>query len=527
MYKKSIFTWALIALLFISSALSGCIHESLDIKLEQVPDEEVEGGDDGDSDGPRMLAASYGGLRIVADYTHFTNAPSNIKNYVKNQLLPAAINYFRATLQVKQLSKLKIPGSSACGLSVPSKYRSGIKADLVLFITGESSSQSFLAWAKPCAQLSSDKRPFVGQVNFNFRGLIPESDYQFQADLPTTMHEITHVLGFSQSLYDHWPKGSTIRTKNVAGKTVKYLDANPLTKTVREHFGCSSAPGAYLEDAGGSGSAGAHFERRIFMNEYMTASEIRDARITKFTLSLLDSTGWYKVNYKMQEPIYWGKGKGCSFLDSRCSSQKFSEFCGTMGAGGCTFHGKNGGYCGNSGGGSVLDRFADNCPYVAAYSNMDCEDPGDERGAYLAAEGYGEGSKCFMGTLYPGSALSKARAYCFKYECSKQSDGDYTLKVHVGGKTVSCTNKGNEKVSGFGGNLHCPDPNKYCSTIGKKYCKRGCMGKGTCTSSGKCQCRSGWGLSDCSKKTGGDFIEEDPADDVEIDNTPQADDFLN
>ncbi len=45
------------------------------------------------------------------------------------------------------------------------------------------------------------------------------------------------------------------------------LNLPPLTKRLRAHFNCSTLEGAYLENEGGPGSFGAHFERRVFFNE--------------------------------------------------------------------------------------------------------------------------------------------------------------------------------------------------------------------------------------------------------------------
>lgn len=42
-----------------------------------------------------------------------------------------------------------------------------------------------------------------------------------------------------------------------------------------------------LEDNGGSGSKGAHFERVGIANEVMTASEIPNSALSKFTLAVL------------------------------------------------------------------------------------------------------------------------------------------------------------------------------------------------------------------------------------------------
>lgn len=47
----------------------------------------------------------------------------------------------------------------------------------------------------------------------------------------------------------------------------------------------------------------------------MIASGKKGAYLSRFTLALFESTGWYpNVNYTYAEPSTWGKGKGCSFL---------------------------------------------------------------------------------------------------------------------------------------------------------------------------------------------------------------------
>jgi len=274
-----------------------------------------------------------------------------------------------------------------------------------------------------------------------------------------------------------------------------------------------------MEQQGGAGSAGSHFERRIFMNEYMTASEVNDARITQFTLALLESSGWYQVNYNMAEPFFWGKGQGCAFLDGNCVSKttkkaNFNEYCSTIGAYGCSFHGRSGGFCGNTGLYSsasldsdfnywgdnrvVTDNFADNCPYVNAYSNVDCEDVNSAARAVISGESYGVGSKCFMGTLYPSGGLSRQYQYCLQYKCEKQTSGKYFLRMYFGKNSAVCTAAGQLKVAGYAGSITCPDPQAYCTTVGVKYCKRGCLGRGTCGSDAKCKCYTGYTGDDCS-----------------------------
>ena len=62
----------------------------------------------------------------------------------------------------------------------------------------------------------------------------------------------------------------------------------------------------------------------------MTASAMQtDAAFTHFTLSLLKDTGWYSsVNFNIADELFYGKGKGCPFLELACydTSKIYSEF---------------------------------------------------------------------------------------------------------------------------------------------------------------------------------------------------------
>ena len=57
--------------------------------------------------------------------------------------------------------------------------------------------------------------------------------------------------------------------------------------------------------------------------------------LSKFTLLLLEDSGWYKVDYTAlnslrQNSLQWGKGLGCSFLTERCTNKSvFPYLCNT------------------------------------------------------------------------------------------------------------------------------------------------------------------------------------------------------
>ena len=73
----------------------------------------------------------------------------------------------------------------------------------------------------------------------------------------------------------------------------------------------------------------------------------------------------------------------------------------------------------------------------------------------------------------------------------------------IGSNSVTCKTAGAKMtVSGYNGDIECPDPNLFCNTIGKPYCKRNCMGNGACNkATGVCTCDEGWRGTDCSIPT--------------------------
>jgi len=248
-----------------------------------------------------------------------------------------------------------------------------------------------------------------------------------------------------------------------------------------------------MENSGSSGTAGSHFERRQFAYEAMTSGLIDQMQMSEFTLALLESTGWYVPDYNgYADPFVWGKGQGCSFLTGSCSSSSYDEFCSGS-ARKCVLTGRGGGSCGT-------DSRSDNCKWIHPSKSYDCDNEDADSYARLPsiqAFGRSAGSKCFEGTLNSKSAGS-ATTFCFKYSCSG-SGSSSKLTLNLGGKSVVCSKKGNVSVSGYAGSISCPDPVEYCSTIGKKVCPRGCMGRGSCNS-GVCACNKGYKGKDCGLK---------------------------
>jgi hypothetical protein len=87
----------------------------------------------------------------------------------------------------------------------------------------------------------------------------------------------------------------------------------------KKYFNCDSIEGVELEDQGGTGSSGSHWEQRILLGEYMGAVIYQEEMvISEFTLAALEDSGWYKVNYYTGGLMRFGKNKGCKFLEENC-----------------------------------------------------------------------------------------------------------------------------------------------------------------------------------------------------------------
>lgn len=178
----------------------------------------------------------------------------------------------------------------------------------------------------------------------------------------------------------------------------------------------------------------------------MTASAINELRVTEFSLAMMEGSGWYQVDYSMAEPITYGKGKGCAFLDNRCIvpgtvagtyQASFDEFCSPLESTACSSTYRGFGYCGTTsaltdidntlnpnfnywGNNTVVnDVFSDNCPRIEMYSNRDCEDNTLQmtwaKMLVKTDEYWGQGAKCFKGTLYNSNQQYTGKVtHCFK-----------------------------------------------------------------------------------------------------------------
>jgi len=399
--------------------------------------------------------------------------------------------------------------------------------------------------------------------------------------LNTAIHEMIHAMGFSASKYAYWrnhdgtvktardsdnlPNLGTMTVDGVntiytpdtsvmtttadlrgTGNTVHKLVSPKILEKVREMTGCTTLDGAELENQGGVGTAGSHWEMRLFLNELMAGAEHPVAVKSELTLALLYDTGYYYVDFCQAEEWTYGANAGCDFANNVCLTAgnpptvpvAASPFClpSESSKYGCDFTGIGYGYC-NAYQASASGYYAystdidsnfryftsdskvggdtyqtDYCPYVKQSGQYLCTDTTKQptTANNAAGELFSSSSRCFGSSLVENTftGTNAFNAGCYDWKC----DGG-VLKIKAGIYWNDCpTLGGTVSASGHTGTLTCPAWSTLCAapspapvcTDSRTYNSAppstcSCNGHGECkTGVTVCRCLSGYEDYTCS-----------------------------
>jgi proprotein convertase subtilisin/kexin type 5 len=254
---------------------------------------------------------------VTQDFTRLAGLSPTLQSLLKSEVLLAS-QFFQNVLQIPAPNPLlnnTLPsGSVSCAPEInytASDISYGFpNSDLHLFVTYTNDSTSnLLAYASACT-LNALYRPNTGKVVFNLFYI--NSNYTLQSQFndlfKVTVHEITHVAGFSSGLYQYYldPTNGNLPFTTTNLSKIYGLSSlgAPVIKTplvlayTKSYYNCTTLEGMRLEDQGTNASYASHWERVSIANEYMTASSVgHEAPISNFTLLLLQDTGWYHVNF--------------------------------------------------------------------------------------------------------------------------------------------------------------------------------------------------------------------------------------
>ncbi len=375
--------------------------------------------------------------------------------------------------------------------SVSSVYLSpGVpNTDYVIFITGRPTMGSNVAYALDCA-VDAKRRPIAGHFNW---GPNQVDSTRLETQVGIALHELSHALGFSAAKFSQFNtvnqvlQNAATTTGNGATLTTTFVVTPNVVREVRDHFGCPQLLGAALEDQGGGGSM-SHWEKRLFMNEYLTGSASDHPVLSRITLAAFEDSGWYKANYLAADTLIWGRKQGCSFAIPGCTPTNWKGlgyYCTTSLAPGCAPDRRAVGVCGaitqtnaipnpykyfqdpTVGG---FETLADYCPYVQGLPAGDCLNTlneGKDPKAALMGTSFGSSARCFPNTLSLETISSSPQATtaygCYQTDAVMGTDGVLTLNIMIGKLWWPCKKAGAITAVGYRGTLTCPDPAEFVS----------------------------------------------------------------
>eukprot|EP00892_Ulva_mutabilis_P007886 jgi/Ulvmu1/546/UM001_0554.1 len=516
----------------------------------------------------RRLGEAQGSqpLRVVYDYQLLPSTAVELAEYIETRLMPAAAAVLRRSLRVKaydqyvrldpmcrrgwysssQFISCKEYATPTCVYaSVPNDHLNkfavcpdsafdcqtypggvGAEGDVLFYVTNEDPATcgSRLAAAAACAFHPVTNRPIAGNVI-----LCQISSDNFDSDLATAVHEMLHVLGMDTAMFggDHFidaageliPQSQITASTVRDGRNVTTVITPKVAAAVQGHFGCSSVQGAELEDDGGAGTAGSHWEQRLFQGEMMDAVGGSNTfsgqhALTDLTLALLEDSGWYSVHYTTAGFNLWGWQGGCEFAAGACTrgGTESGDFYCDMSAPDrtdlCTHDHSSTGLC-------TQDTHStfDGCYRVEEYSNAVCVRASTVRpSASTNIDGWyrGPSSRCIQespgfgrnGFRYMDGAVN---AQCYEMVCSGGR-----LYVVIDHTRLLCPDKGYIDLDrypelGFvvGSMLGpCPETSLMCgTTLGAKgtlECVGDCSARGVCTQ-GTCHCHVGYVGATCDR----------------------------
>lgn len=294
-------------------------------------------------------------------------------------------------------------------------------------------------------------------------------------------HEFTHVLGFFPYILEHL---NLIYTKEINNEKLVFVNSPKVLEKAKLHFGCDDIEGIQLENQGGTGSIGSHWESRYMLGDYMISSDYNDVVISDITLALLEDTKFYEVNYYTGGLFRYGKNQGCSFLDKSCvynkgfSTSFHNEFCTNSGEAFCSSSHLSKGICyivnyryklnnkyrhyeNPQVGGLVA---ADYCPVSNMFlSDLDQNYFYPKSCRYGKSENTGEtigdNSLCIESSL----SISSKKSMCYNIDCDRENK---KINIYIGDKTIICP--GIETIlynpEGLLGEINCPDYNMVCTS---------------------------------------------------------------
>ena len=441
----------------------------------------------------RKLDTDYKPIKIKMDYTYLESQKrsSELTERIK-KVLDKTVSDFESLLSVQHANFYYHQKffSDYCGVPIyGGDYGTwGNVYDLVIipYFNESLSGSTIQAAATACVAITETLQPKMGIVMINPNLDFSQTNSEKFLEL-LFLHEMSHVLIFHPSYFIFL---NMISEKVVNKEKLYYIKSPKVLEKAKLHFGCNTLEGIPLENYGGQGSSGSHWESRYMLGDYMIATDYPEIVISDITLAVFEDSGYYKVNYYTGGLFRFGKGEGCDFLNEKCITNGETsfpnEFCVKTQQPFCSSAHLSKGHCYIAKYNQNIDEYyqyfseanvggyapADYCPI--SFDNLY-----DKTNYYFATnckvgkqntihtdygEKFGSNSICVESSLVPTSSsqIQVFRSICYEVECDKTNK---KVKLYIGNDEVNCPKEGGylKDPNGFKGKVRCPDYNSICT----------------------------------------------------------------
>lgn len=238
---------------------------------------------------------------------------------------------------------------------------------VVYFVETDCGEGNTIATAGPIYLEQDTYRPFVGVVHLCISKAASMLDEQAYYEV-VVLHEMMHALGYG-TIFNYMK--DMVQNTTVNEMKFQQIVSPKVVDIAKKHFGCDSLNGVLLENDGGEGTANSHWEITLYSGELMVGwiSSTKPNKLTKLTLSWLEDTGIYEVDYTAAEELTYGKNEGCAMTEMKCKDddgKPLAEFCDINVKDQCSSDFQGRGECVNN------NNNGYNCPVVSIYSNGMC-----------------------------------------------------------------------------------------------------------------------------------------------------------
>ncbi len=451
-------------------------------------------------------------MRIFVDFTDSDNQwksdPLVDKYVFSKKLMKKTIDFYTVFLKVKYPKETyTIPDVPGDGFTVKARTMS---YDLHTYFKVYNKNDQGFAAAAPLHKDSETGRTLVGYFELNLNAISPSKANMIN-HFGTFVHEFYHILVFNNQLFDEFilPDKSKVGRASLITETVSlggknrmaYKGSNVLTYA-KAHLNDNSLQQIIMENDGGSGSAGSHWEHMYFPTDFMSPIDTTPSLHSELSFNMALDSGWFEVDMTKTEQLEYGKNAGANFMSGSCPTNTVAGFCNAADAekSFCPPDFRYKAKC------YTDSTYSEACHFLFADIICSVDDPTYTSDKYdNTFETLGADSKCAM--IKKTGSEASATAFCAKASCDGTGKLTYTFKNNL---VCDCTsaNGGQEVVCGSSSSkIVCPSSTQIADICNRlqtsNKCPDDCSGNGLCL--GKvggtrtCFCLYGFKGSNCAE----------------------------